>query len=336
MNIKSKSYKKIMDEYARRRQRNQRLAEERRMELGRQVPRIREIEAEMADLSSRAMERSLTADAATRSSIRRELAQHLDVLRAEKASLASTAPGVAGSGSYGSGSDISSFFDCPLCLDTGYINGSPCSCLRQALADELYSQSHIRDILLKENFTSLTMEYYNDEERCFFQGLISELKSFVSSFDSDHRSLLFTGNTGSGKTFMSNCLSKELLDAGYSVIYFTAHQLFEYIARRTFSPDRDEEDASDFLEDIFDCDLLVIDDLGSELSNAFVSSRLFLILNERHLRERSTLISTNLDLQQINDLYSERCTSRLLEDFNFYSFKGRDMRPFMRRRIRAV
>ena len=135
---------------------------------------------------------------------------------------------------------------------------------------------------------------------------------------------------------MSNCLSKELLDAGYSVIYFTAHQLFEYIARRTFSPDRDEEDASDFLEDIFDCDLLVIDDLGSELSNAFVSSRLFLILNERHLRERSTLISTNLDLQQINDLYSERCTSRLLEDFNFYSFKGRDMRPFMRRRTRAV
>ena len=137
------------------------------------------------------------------------------------------------------------------------------------------------------------------------------------------KNIFFYGNTGVGKTFLSNCIAKELLDAGYSVIYFTAFQLFDILSKGVFEKDADAIAAH---QNIFDCDLLIIDDLGTELSNSFTTSQLFLCVNERILRQKSTIISTNLNLEQIAEIYSERTLSRISSNYSFIKLFGDDIR----------
>ena len=127
----------------------------------------------------------------------------------------------------------------------------------------------------------------------------------------------------SESTFLSNCIAKELLDAGYSVIYFTAFQLFDILSKGVFEKDADAIAAH---QNIFDCDLLIIDDLGTELSNSFTTSQLFLCVNERILRQKSTIISTNLNLEQIAEIYSERTLSRISSNYSFIKLFGDDIR----------
>ena len=131
------------------------------------------------------------------------------------------------------------------------------------------------------------------------------------------------GNTGVGKTFLSNCVAKDLLDSGHSVIYFTAFQLFDILSKGVFEKDSDAIAAH---QNIFDCDLLIIDDLGTELSNSFTTSQLFLCVNERILRHRSTIISTNLNLAQVADIYSERTLSRISDSYTIIKLFGDDIR----------
>ena len=135
---------------------------------------------------------------------------------------------------------------------------------------------------------------------------------FIDDFDHKPKNLFLYGSTGVGKTFLSNCIAKELLDKGYSVIYFTAFQLFDILSKGVFEKDADAIAAH---QNIFDCDLLVIDDLGTELSNSFTTSQLFLCVNERLLRHKSTIISTNLNFNQIVDIYSERTFSRICGEY---------------------
>ena len=125
------------------------------------------------------------------------------------------------------------------------------------------------------------------------------------------------------KTFLSNCVAKELLDRGYSVIYFTAFELFDILSKGIFEHDADAIAAH---QNIFDCDLLIIDDLGTELSNKFTTSQLFLIINERILRQKSTIISTNLDMGRIVDTYSERTFSRISSNYTIMKLSGDDIR----------
>jgi DNA replication protein DnaC len=152
---------------------------------------------------------------------------------------------------------------------------------------------------------------------------VEECQHFIRDFENKPKNLFFYGNTGVGKTFLSNCVAKELLDNGYSVIYFTAFQLFDILSKGVFEKDADAIAAH---QNIFDCDLLIIDDLGTELSNAFSTSQLFLCVNERILRQRSTIISTNLNLNQVSDTYSERTFSRVLNNYNLIKLFGDDIR----------
>ena len=145
----------------------------------------------------------------------------------------------------------------------------------------------------------------------------------MDQFDSTFANLYFFGDTGIGKTFLSNCIAKELLDSGHSVIYFTAFQLFDILSKGVFEKDAD---AIATHQNIFDCDLLIIDDLGTELSNSFTSSQLFLCLNERILRQKSTIISTNLNMNQVADIYSERVLSRITNNYTIIKLFGEDIR----------
>jgi len=130
-----------------------------------------------------------------------------------------------------------------------------------------------------------------------------------------------------GKTFLANCIAKELLDRGNTVIYLTAFRLFDILEKYKFS--KDEEDsyvASNQFDYILDCDLLIIDDLGTEMNNAFTNSQLYLIINERLLRQKSTVISTNLTLPNINSVYGERIFSRIVSSYSVHRIIGEDIR----------
>ena len=223
-------------------------------------------------------------------------------------------------------------YTCPDCKDTGYIDGVRCHCFKQAVINTVYSQSNIRQILDRENFSSFSFDYFSDEDINPTTGLSSlktmenavrDCKHFIDDFDNKPKNLFLYGNTGVGKTFLSNCVAKELLDKGYSVIYFTAFQLFDILSKGVFEKDSDAIAAH---KNIFDCDLLIIDDLGTELSNSFTASQLFLCINERILRQKSTIISTNLELAQVVDTYSERTLSRISSNYSIIKLFGDDIR----------
>lgn len=223
---------------------------------------------------------------------------------------------------------------CPDCQDTGYIGTQKCHCFRQAIIDLLYAQSNLSDFLEQENFSRFSLDYYSDQKTDSVTGMtarqtasrtLEECKNFVQNFDSSFENLFLYGDTGLGKTFLSHCIARELIEASHSVIYFSAFRLFELFADATFG--RTSEDVPSELEQhVFDCDFLIIDDLGTEMTNTFVSSQLFLILNERILRRKSTLISTNLNLETFADIYSERVFSRISSSYTMLKLIGDDIR----------
>ena len=196
----------------------------------------------------------------------------------------------------------------------------------------LYTQSNLQEILKKENFKHFSFEYYSDTIRNEITGLtaretaqdaVRKAKMFIHTFDTSFQNLFIYGSTGVGKTFLSNCIAKELIDQAHCVIYFTAFDLFDTLAKTTFQKDMSSDGT---LEDIFECDLLIIDDLGTELTNTFVVSALFQCINERIMRRKSTIISTNLSLGQFRDIYSERILSRITSNYTMIKLFGEDIR----------
>ena len=221
---------------------------------------------------------------------------------------------------------------CPDCQDTGYIGSQRCHCFKQAAIDLVYTQSNLKTILEKENFSTFSLSYYSDTQINPATNLsaletakdaLRASRTFIESFEKEFSNLFFYGDTGVGKTFLSNCIAKELLDRGHSVIYFTAFELFHIFEKTVF--ERDAEAAEPY-QNIFDCDLLIIDDLGTEMSNSFTTSQLFLCLNERILRKKSTIISTNLSLNQLAEIYSERTFSRISSNYTMIKLFGDDIR----------
>lgn len=228
-------------------------------------------------------------------------------------------------------------YDCNDCEDTGYlINGEKCNCLIQNLIYKAYEMSNIKNVLERENFDTFNInifpdEIFEDEELTPRENMeyISNLcVDFVNNFDINNgENLLFYGSTGLGKTFMSNCIAKALLDMNKIVIYQTAFKILEIIERRRFG--RDENRFEDYEYDLlFDCDLLIIDDLGTELSNAFTNAEIFNIVNTRLIGGKKTIISTNLTPKEISDIYTDRVFSRVLEKFIPLKFYGPDLRYY--------
>ena len=225
-------------------------------------------------------------------------------------------------------------YDCPLCHDTGYIGNEKCTCFKRAVIELLYTQSNLAEILKTENFSHFSFSYYSDQLKNPVTGLtaretaqnaVAAARKFIQTFDTSFSNLFFYGDTGVGKTFLSHCIAKELIDSAHSVIYFSAFDLFDQLAKSAFS--RSDQGADPMPEEyLCDCDLLIIDDLGTELTNAFVSSQLFLCINERITRRKSTLISTNLSLEQFSDTYSERVFSRISSSYTMVKLIGNDIR----------
>lgn len=216
---------------------------------------------------------------------------------------------------------------CPKCKDTGYIGNEKCSCFIQASIDLLYRESNITRYSSNETFDNFSLDFYSTEftdpstglnSRDNAESVLSKCKDFVQHFPSGDN-ILFYGDTGVGKTFLSNCIARALLDNAHSVLYMSAIELFDSFSAYN-------EDDVGMQSQIEECELLIIDDLGTELSNTFTNSKLFHCINSRLLGGRSTIISTNFALNELMDAYSERIFSRISSSYKLLKLYGDDIR----------
>lgn len=230
-------------------------------------------------------------------------------------------------------------YHCSLCQDTGYVNQKACSCLKQMIIDEMYQQSNLKNILERENFDTFSLDYYSKEASdgehvspyVNMSNIRNRLIQFTEEFDRKHENVVIYGETGLGKTFLTNCVAKKLLDSGHTVLYLSANELFENILSRFLMSGKKTEDMTALYDYIYQCDLLILDDLGTEMTNNFILSQLFEIVNQRILSGRSTLISTNLDMKTMRERYTERVMSRLIADYIFLFVYGKNIRYLKRK-----
>ena len=315
MPLTNAQYDRIFRQYEEK-QRQSRLETERRRDyVYEHLPKYRELEDETASLSVSQGKKLLSGDESALEKLRESLAS----LREQKRQLLLSANLPA--------DYLEPVFSCPDCRDTGYIGREKCHCLRQAEISLLYEQSGLQEMLANNNFSLLSYEYHTGEDLSHFEKAVETCKIFVKNFDSDYHNLFFYGTVGTGKSFLSCCVAKELMDQGCSVIYFGATGLFDLLSDAAFhTKNRDERQNA--YADLYQCDLLIIDDLGTELTNQFTSSQLFSLLNERHLGKKSTLISTNFTLAQLRDRYSDRIFSRITSNFDVCRLAGEDIRMY--------
>lgn len=322
MGLTNEQYNTILRDYQRQQARNHQELSQRIEEVYSRFPEFSEIDAAIASKSTAYARRLLEDDSVSTEELRIQIAK----LSQKRAALLQEA---------GYPADyLSPRYRCPDCQDTGYIGSRKCHCFRQAAIDLLYSQSNLREILTSENFSSFSLDYYSEQITDPVTGLtaaqtarrtLEECRRFVREFDSSFENLFLYGDTGLGKTFLSHCIAQELLDSAHSVIYFSSFRLFELFADSAFGRSSAESQA-ELEQHIFDCDFLIIDDLGTELINSFVVSQLFHVLNERILQRKSTLISTNLSLGTFADIYSERIFSRISSNYTMLKLIGDDIR----------
>lgn len=309
-----------MREYSRRQAQGRYDLEQRRRTAYEEIPRLKEIDREVASLSA-SKARMLLGGGSPGTE---DLKAAISALSRERTELL-TANGYPED-------YLELQYVCPLCQDTGYIQSRKCSCFKKAEIELLYAQSNLREILEKENFDHFSFDCYSDTITNDATGLSARetalrayntARSFVKEFDSRFQNLFIYGNTGVGKTFLSHCIAGELLKSAHCVLYFSAFDLFDLLAKSAFSKKAENTAEENF---IFDCDLLIIDDLGTELTNSFVSSQLFLCINERIMRQKSTIISTNMKLEDFSDTYSERTFSRIASNYQMVKLIGKDIR----------
>ncbi len=290
------------------------------------IPRIKEIDDNINKMGLECTSYSLGLDSRSQQEYLEALEQKIRQLKEEKLSLLKE---------HGYPADYLDIkYACRHCKDTGYIEHKKCSCFKQKLISKAYRQSNLGSTLSRENFNTFDLDLFSSEKyedysktpRQNMLDILSRCESFVHNFENDNgENLLFFGGTGLGKTFLCNCIAKKLLDKGKPVLYLTSFKLFKILEEYRFRP-HESPMAQDQLDFILTCDLLIIDDLGTELTNSFTTSELFNIINSRLLERKKTIISTNLQPEELIETYGQRVFSRISAHYRALEFFGRDLR----------
>ena len=313
------------------RQRRQQQFEERRERIFQRQPRLREIQEELKQSAKRVIAAALrrgTDPGPTVQLLRREnlalQAERRELLRKMGLPEDALDEGPA----------------CPLCNDTGYQGGRMCRCLRAYYTQEQKKElSRLLD-LGSQSFDTFDLNWYSDQappgqaksaRQHMEEKVYNCCAEFASQFGRRYENLLLFGAPGLGKTHLSAAIAREVIAKGYSVVYDTAARVFEQFEQQKFA--REEEAASD-VERVLRCDLLILDDLGTEMATAFVQSALYQIVNTRLQERRATIISTNLSPEKLRQRYSPQIASRIEGEYTLLPFVGEDIRQLKKEKGR--
>lgn len=217
---------------------------------------------------------------------------------------------------------LEDYYECPLCKDEGFVGSEPCECYRKMILSEAYLCSNLAEKIKTENFATFSLEIHSEKK--YMECILQKAKKYCKKAEDIKKNLLFTGPTGTGKTFLSSAIAKEFLDQGAFVLYYSATRLSNLLDDAKFR--RDNSDSLEYVNLIADCDLLIVDDLGTEYAFGYPQSQLFDLLEGRMLSGKRTVISTNMDLDELNQKYSPRFVSRILGNYEIFLFQGKDLR----------
>ena len=217
---------------------------------------------------------------------------------------------------------------CPLCHDSGYLeDGTICRCLTALYEEEKAKELSALWKAGEKSFADFRLDYYQGEARACMETTLMLARAFAEHFGPDSSNLLLQGGTGLGKTFLSGCIARAVSAIGCSVVYETAQDAFAAFEEQKFSRDAETyAAASEKVKRMLSCDLLILDDLGTELTTSFTQSALYNIINSRLTANRKTLISTNLSDAELADRYIPQIVSRLNGEYETLLFLGEDIR----------
>ena len=323
MALNGSQYADIQSAYSERRRKRSYLVMQRKAEIYDKIPEFKELDARVANLSVECTRKMILAASGNDTDSETRKKEYLDSLHEEIEKITARKSELLDMA--GIPADyLDPPYECDKCKDTGYVGDEKCTCLKQMEVSFLYEYSNMKSWLEDNNYSKLSDEYYVDEELTGFRNAVANCREFIENFGNDPRGLFFYGTPGTGKSFLSGCVAKVLLDRGYVVIYFSAKRLFDLISDAVY--DNDRSGRRELMETLYDCDLLIIDDLGTEGVNDFSKNILFDLLNERMIRKNPVIISTNMSLDILNTTYRERISSRILSSNRICKLKCKDIR----------
>ena len=326
--------KQVLYEYEKKRDIANIKANERKQELLAVNPRLSEIEDELSKISIQTAKSILISNEEEKNKLLSDLKKKTNALIKEKNAFLKSLSKDSGF--------LNPQFECKMCKDTGYVlrdgKSTMCTCLKQRIYDIAYNKSNMGN-LERENFSTFDLRFFSDKpNKELYKSDISprqninlireKAENFINNFDNPvEKNLLFLGNTGLGKTFLTNCIANEILKQGKTVLYQTAPVMLNTIIDAKFGK---QNSNIDLLDNILNVDLLIIDDLGTETVNNYKIEELFTIINTRLLNQNhkitKTIISTNLTAEELFQTYTTRIGSRLAGYYRFLRFFGEDLR----------
>lgn len=318
MGYNKENYARIRQEYADKNLRAKEAADRRAEELHRKYPELLKIDKVLAETGLNIFREAMNGKEGLDERLNKLRESNEELLRVRGAYLESI----------GYPKDYTSVkYECDICKDTGFNGTKMCECLKRDLILAGYESSGIGKLMQTQSFETFDLSYYNRslDEYANMEMILNTCKEYASSFSADtFDNLFFCGTTGLGKTHLSTAIAKCVIERGYDVVYDTVQNILaDFEDERFGSRYADDESAT---EKYLDCDLLIIDDLGTESSNKFTVSCLYNIINTRINRKKSMIISTNLTQNEIRSQYSDRITSRLFGEFMVLPFSGKDVR----------
>ena len=314
MSYNNENYYKLREEYAEKPLRAAEKANARRAELRQKVAGYAELDDRLALTSSRimgaAMEGREGLDARI-AQIKRETADMRDAMQIL----------LRDAGYPADYADV--HYECAACGDTGFVGTQMCACFRRALTLRGYETAGVARLIATQSFATFSLDYYRRDPKVFsrMQHNFEAARSFAQNFSpKGSPSLLFIGGTGLGKTHLSSAIAKEVIDCGFDVLYDSAMHVFAAFENARF------RDGADDTDRYLTVELLILDDLGTELGGSFTTACLYDILNTRLVRGLPTVVSTNLSASELADRYGERIASRLFGEYTPLVFCGEDVR----------
>lgn len=313
MGFNTEDFVRIREEYSKKYLKAREAADARCTELHAKIPELKKLDAFLASTAMKIMEAVCSENSEEKIA---EIKKENELLLDTRAKLLAA---------YGYPEDYTDVkYECELCGDTGYVDTKMCSCMRRALVMAGYRSSGVYGLMKSQSFENFSLDYYRDSSQNYtaMSVFLDGLKSFANEFDSNtYNNFLFMGKTGLGKTHLSTSVAVKVIERGFDVLYVSVCSMISEFEQKRFNY-AENVDVSRY----YTADLLIIDDLGAEMTNQFTVSCFYDVINSRITNRKSTIINTNLKKDEIAARYGDRIESRLFGEYRPVPFLGKDIR----------